>query len=276
MHGNAEYAFIHQIFSNFLVTDEEEIIKSLTQQEFNVFLDEGKISQLSPSVLVMSTCLDQSVINNYIDEIKRVFKGQDEYILPTQLNGKIFFFGPYTLPDSIVSISKIIPDVVSLELEVQQRAFVLLFEKVFSGHFFSLIRTSDQMAYILHIIAGDHFGINYIEFAVQSPRSPQGIEDRIYEFIRRDASAYLDSQTDDDLLRVKDSFLHSFNFTKIDFLETAEAIISQRPSFDFIPKVVKFLESLTSAQVIRSEMKAILEIVSEPTNGFKMIIRGKQ
>ena len=231
---------------------------------------------LSPLVLIMSTSLDQEFINQYIDKIKSVFKGQPKSYPPPQLNGKTFVFGPYPHKDSIISISKMLPAADSSELEAQQTAFVYLFEKLLDVHFFSRIRRSGRIAYNVSLNVWRHSSINYIEFFIQTSYSLQDAEDRIYKFIRNDAPNYLDSLTDEELLTVKNSLFHSLDTTKFDFWKTSDAILSQRPNFDFMPKVVEFLESLTSAQTIRAELRAILKIISDPKNGFKVIVLGKQ
>ena len=267
---------LDDILSN---TNEDEIEATInsSQQEFDKFLGEGKVNQLSPLVFIMSTCIDQNTISQYIYKIKSVFKGQPRYNSYPQLNERTFVFGPYlNNPNSIISISKILPSSGSSELEVQQTAFSLLFKRFFRGHFFSCLRRSDRIAYNLLLSVRRYSGINHIEFFIQTSYSLQVVEDRIYEFISKDAPDYLNLLSDRELLRIKNSLLHSLNVTNIDFRKTAVKILRRKPNFDFKPKLVKFLESLTSAQTIRAEMGAILKIISDPKNGFKMIVLGKQ
>jgi secreted Zn-dependent insulinase-like peptidase len=262
-----------QIISNINISDEEElkITKSLTGEDFDVFMEKEVFNNLAPSVFIMSTNIKEGVIEKTIDKIRSIFKAETIQTQLPELNGRNFSYGPCPDSSSIFSISKVIPT--TLGQEAMQTAFVFLFEKIFYGHLYRCIRTDDHLAYEFTLKVMNCPGNNLILFFIKTSCTEKEIEKRIYKFLQKEASNLLDFMLDSDLEKIRDSLALDLRPTQLDFDKTFNLIWEESPDFDFFPQVVASLRSLGPSQ-IKEEMNKILEFISDPLNGFKVTVLG--
>jgi secreted Zn-dependent insulinase-like peptidase len=266
------YKYFNQIISNSEISDQEDldIVKNLTGQDFTDFLTKKKYAQLAPTLLLMSTNIDQKDIDETNKSIKSIFGGQIKENPLQDLHGRYLSFGPFPISSNVFSIIKLLP--IPSGLKVEQTSFVYLFKCIFEGFFFLSIRVKDQKAYFLHLEINSYPDNNLFEFVIASPDPVEQIEARLNRFIKTEALDYLNSLSEEEILVIKRSLIESLNPSmQADFTKTSQLILERLPDFNFIPQVIKFLEPLEVSQ-IKEEITRILTVIAEPQNGFKIFI----
>lgn len=176
------------------VEDRLNVIDSLTTDDAQAIFGQFLV-QSSPEILVHGNINEEDAQKLQAIILDNIQTSAPEASLLSPIRAvKIpigsFVYVPQPIPNNNTSI-EIYLQISSMDR--RDRVLVMLFAQIFKEPFFNILRTQEQLGYIVAHGTRWSQGVMGLRFLIQSERVPTYLDDRIEKFIEDNARIYLNS-----------------------------------------------------------------------------------